>query len=53
MLEGEGSNNVSLFLKYLSLFKGYVHECTKDSSVGCISQYLAAWESLTSDQKVL
>ena len=52
-LEKEGSNNVSLFLKYLSLFKGYVHECNKDSSVGCISQYLAAWESLTSDQKVL
>ena len=40
-------------MKYLSLFKGHVHECTKDSSAGCISQCLAAWESLTSDQNVL
>ena len=39
-------------MKYVTYFKGYLHEYNKDFSAGCISQCLAAWESLTSDQQV-
>ena len=50
------SNSVSLFLKYLTCFKGCLHEsdeCNRDCSASYISQCLSAWESLTSDQEVL
>ena len=47
------TSNVSIFLKFLLLYKQYLYQCIRSFKAGCLSQHISAWEEITSDQEVL
>ena len=41
------------FLEFLPQYKEYLYQCIRHFKAGCLSQYISAWEEITSDQEVL